>query len=130
MFRRFGCCNNYSRRCGCVRQSCVNRPCRCTRDVLNINEITYEELLEKVKEGATLIDVRTRQEFLEGHLEGAILIPYYEIFRRVQNIIPSKDQTIVVYCQNGGRSKRAYEILNRLGYNNVYNLKDGKEGIY
>ena len=129
MFRRFGCCNNYSRRCGCVRQSCVNRPCRSTRDVLNINEITYDELLEKVKEGATLIDVRTRQEFLEEHLERAILIPYYEISRRIGNIVPDKDRTIILYCKNGGRSIRAYGILNRLGYSNLYNLKDGLESI-
>ena len=129
MFRRFGCCNNYSRRCGCVRQSCINMPCRCTREVLNINEITYDELLQKVKEGATLIDVRTRQEFLEEHLERAILIPYYEIARRIGNIVPDKDRTIILYCKNGGRSIRAYTILSKLGYSNLYNLKDGLEGI-
>ena len=114
------------------------RSCRCrnniydccyTRDMLNINEINYEELKTKMQEGAILIDVRTKQEFLEGHLDGAILIPYYDIYSKIQNIVPSKDQMIIVYCKNGGRSLRAYDILNQLGYNNIYDLKGGIEGV-
>lgn len=119
IFRRFACCKKPSRTL--ESQKCG----RCTREAIDINEITYEKLLEKVNEGAVLIDVRTKQEFLEGHLNGAILIPYYEIYRNIQNIIPNKEQTIIVYCQNGGRSQKAYEILNRLGYKNLFNLKNG-----
>lgn len=129
MFRRFCCCNSYFRRCGCLRQRCGNISSRCTREMLNINEITYDELVEKVKAGATLIDVRTKQEFLEEHLERSILIPYYEIARRIGNIVPDKDRTIILYCKNGGRSIRAYGILSKLGYSNIYNLKDGLEGM-
>ena len=86
-------------------------------------------MLEKVKQGATLIDTRTKQEYLEGHFDNAILLPYFEILKRIESIIPDKEQVIVVYCQNGGRSKRAYKILKDMGYNNIYNLKGGREGV-
>lgn len=129
MFRKFCCFNNYFRRCRSIRQRCINRPCRCVCDISNINQIIYEELVQKVKEGAVLIDVRTRQEFLEEHLDRAILIPYYEIAKRISNIVPDKDRNIILYCKNGGRSIQAYGILSKLGYSKLYNLKDGLEGI-
>jgi len=120
IFRRFICCKMPSR---------PYRNREYIRKVININEITYDKLLEKVKEGAILIDVRTKQEFLEGHLDGAILIPYYEISKKIENILQNKEQTIIVYCLNGGRSIKAGEELKELGYKNIYNLKDGMEGI-
>ena len=129
MFRRCANYKNFAGGCRCSRQKCVRQQCKFTREILNINEINYDELLEKLKNGATLIDTRTKQEFLEGHLNGAILIPYYEMSRRIENIIPDKNRTIIVYCQNGGRSAKAYEVLKRLGYENVYNLKGGMEEI-
>ena len=106
-----------------------NKKFEFTRKIDNINQITYEELLGKVKSGAVLIDVRTKQEFLEGHINGAIVIPYYEISKKIENIIPNKEQEIIVYCKNGGRGVTAVETLNKLGYKNVYNLKGGMEGI-
>ena len=118
IFRRFALCKMPSRSWGCKK---------CTREVSNINEITYDKLLEKVKEGAVLIDVRTRQEFLEGHLDGAILIPYYEIESKIKGVVPNKNKKIIVYCKNGGRSQKAYSSLKRLGYSEVYNLKGGIE---
>ena len=124
IFRRFACCKIPSRAWGCK----IGRCRKCTREVLNINEITYDKLLEKVKEGAVLIDVRTRQEFLEGHLDGAILIPYYEIEYKIKGVVPDKNKTIIVYCKNGGRSQKAYSFLKKLGYSDIYNLKGGIEG--
>lgn len=106
-----------------------NKKCQFTREIANINQITYKELLERVKGGGILLDVRTKQEFMEGHLNGAIVIPYYEIKKKIENIIPNKEQEIIVYCKNGGRGVTASETLNKLGYKNVYNLKDGIEGI-
>ena len=129
MFRKFACCNNPFIRCGILRNKCGIPQCKCTRERLNIKEITYVELLEKAKEGTILIDVRTRQEFLEGHLKGAILIPYYDIRRKIAAVVPNKDAAIIVYCKNGGRSSTAYEILQGLGYTNIYNLKGGIEEI-
>lgn len=129
MFNRFRRCYFIKRRCEKNNEYLLNCQKNCNRETLNINEIDYNALLQKVKDGGILIDVRTRQEFLEGHLEGAILIPYYEIRKKIVNIIPTKEQCIVLYCQNGGRSVKAYEVLKKIGYSNLYNLKGGLEVI-
>ncbi len=72
------------------------------------------------KEGYTIIDARTEQEFAEGHIENAILIPEYEIANRAENELPDKDALILVYCRSGRRSKIASKELAQLGYTKVY----------
>ena len=79
--------------------------------------------------GALLIDVRSKQEYQEGHLLGAINIPEYEIVKRVQREIPRKNQLIVVYCQYGGRSRNVYTIMRKIGYSNIYNLYGGLDNL-
>ena len=93
-----------------------------------INEINFTKLKDMAAKGAVLIDVRSPQEYNEGHLPGAINIPEYEI-RRVKNEMPKLNQQIVVYCQYGGRSIDAYNMLKKMGYTNVYSLKGGLEMI-
>ena len=66
-----------------------------------------------------IIDARTDQEFAAGHIEGAILIPEYEIADRAEKELPDKEQLILVYCRSGRRSKIASEELVKLGYTNV-----------
>ena len=66
-----------------------------------------------------IIDARTDEEFAEGHIENAILIPEYEIAQRAEKELPDKDQLILVYCRSGRRSKIASEELVKLGYANV-----------
>ena len=99
---------------------------KCCRNLRN-GDITIEELKSKVLQGAILIDVRSNQEYREGHLQGAINIPEFEITNRIKQEIPKKNQLIIVYCQYGGRSRNAMTIMNKLGYNNVYNLYGGLE---
>ena len=89
------------------------------------NDITIEKLEEMKKQGAVIIDVRSLQEFKEGHIEGAISIPEYEIKNRMKKEIPNLEQTIIVYCGTGHRSKRAQKVLERMGYSQVYNLVNG-----
>ena len=101
---------------------------RCCRN-LQKDDITIEELKTKISQGAVLLDVRSNQEYREGHLQGAINIPDFEIINRIQREIPKKNQLIIVYCQYGGRSRNAMKIINKLGYNNVYNLYGGLEMI-
>ncbi len=55
----------------------------------------------------------------EGHIPGAILIPYTEIENKAIELIPDKDKLILVYCRSGRRSKIAAESLAKLGYTNV-----------
>ena len=87
---------------------------------------TYEQIsgaeakaLMDSESGYIIIDARTQEEYDQGHIPGAILIPEYEIADRAEKEIPDKDQLILVYCRSGRRSKIAAEELVKLGYTNV-----------
>ena len=69
--------------------------------------------------GYIIIDARTQEEFDEGHIENAILIPEYEISERAEKELPDKNQLILVYCRSGRRSKIAAEALVNMGYTDV-----------
>lgn len=88
-------------------------------------DIGIEEAKQLQNEGAILLDVRSPQEYREGHLDGAISIPEYDLKKEIKTIIPDNNKNIVVYCSSGGRSKKAQKILNKLGYQNVYNIYNG-----
>ena len=66
-----------------------------------------------------ILDVRTREEFNEKHIPGAILLPDYEVSLRAEEVLLDKDQLILVYCRSGRRSKKASEELVKLGYTNI-----------
>ena len=66
-----------------------------------------------------IIDARTAEEFAEGHIANAVLIPEYKIAARAEQELPDKDTLILVYCRSGRRSKIASEELVKLGYTNV-----------
>ena len=91
-----------------------------------VKEITYKKIsAEEAKEiidnssDYILLDVREENEFAEGHIEGAILIPYGEISDRAEEELPDKEKTILVYCRSGRRSSIAAEQLVELGYTDV-----------
>lgn len=90
------------------------------------NTLGYEQIsgeqaknLMDTEKDYIIIDARTTEEFNEGHIEGAILIPEYEIGERAEKELPNKDQLILVYCRSGRRSKIAAQALADLGYTNV-----------
>lgn len=89
---------------------------------LNKKDIDRKQLEKMLNNGAILVDVRSPQEFREGHLERALSIPEYEIISKHSRFFKSKDEVIIVYCTNGIRSKKAQRKLEKLGYINVYNL--------
>jgi len=97
----------------------------------NNEKIDYRTLLEMTKTDSNIIllDVRNAKEFSEGHLLGAINIPLSELEAKSSFLLPNKGQTIIVYCQMGGRSKKAGNILRKLGYTSVYELDGGLDGI-
>ena len=66
-----------------------------------------------------ILDVRTEEEFSKGHIDGAILIPDYEITDKAEEILTDKDQLILVYCRSGRRSKLAANSLAIMGYTNI-----------
>ena len=84
-------------------------------------QITAEEAKKIMDSGEEhiILDTREQDEFDEGHIPGAILIPYTEIENKAIEQIPDKDKLILVYCRSGRRSKIAAEALSKLGYTNV-----------
>lgn len=89
-------------------------------------ENTYKQItpaeaknLMDSKENYVILDVRTVEEFAEGHIEGAILIPDYEIGEKAESVLTDKEQLILVYCRSGRRSKSAASELAALGYTNI-----------
>lgn len=95
------------------------------------NEINYTELKNIVKNNpkAYIIDVRSNQEYIEGHLQNSINIPIYDLEKKVQYNIKNKDEIVILYCKSDKRSKRGKKILENMGYYNVFYLKDGIDGI-
>ena len=74
-----------------------------------------------IKEGALLVDVRSKQEVDQGMLKGAIHIPHTKINANKDKFGDDKNRTIVVYCKVGGRAGVAKQALEKLGYKNVIN---------
>ena len=84
-------------------------------------QITAEEAKKIMDSGEEhlILDTREQEEFDDGHIPNAILIPYTEIENKAEEMLPDKDKLILVYCRSGRRSKIAAESLSKLGYTNV-----------
>ena len=96
----------------------------CAQEVenkVNYENITAQEAKELMdrEEGYVILDVRTEEEYAQGHIPGAILIPDYEIETKAEEILTDKDQMILVYCRSGRRSKNAAQVLLELGYTDI-----------
>jgi rhodanese-related sulfurtransferase len=89
-----------------------------------ITKITAKQAKEMIDSSTELIvlDVRTQEEYDETHIEGAILIPDYEIDTQAEELITDKNATLLVYCRSGRRSALASQTLYELGYTSVYDF--------
>ena len=105
---------------------CCYRACFCNRSMDRF-DITMEQLKQMQAQGAIICDIRSPQEYNEGHLQGAILLPEYDIYKMANRLLPNKEQVIVVYCDTGARSYTSLRKLQRLGYQHVYNLYKGTD---
>ena len=85
---------------------------------MNITAQEAKQLMD-TQEGYIILDVREQEEFDQGHIPGAILIPYTQIEEMAPQMLPDKEQLILVYCRSGRRSKIAAEALVELGYTNI-----------
>jgi len=87
-------------------------------------KISPEEAKQMMDSDAAyiLLDVRTEEEFAEGHIAGAILIPDYELAEHAASELPDKSARILLYCRSGRRSANAANLLIELGYTNVYDF--------
>ncbi|NOJ97857.1 rhodanese-like domain-containing protein [Corallococcus sp. CA049B] len=79
------------------------------------------EAHQRVEAGATLVDVRTPEEFAAGHLPGAVNIPVDELPQRLAEL-GSPQKPLVIYCRSGARSGRAELLLKERGFQDVFNL--------
>ena len=104
------------------------RFCRrcCTNKYRDIKSITLNEMkqLLKTEENVTLVDVRSKQEYNEGHLRNSINIPVYDLLKIAKSKL-DYDSIIIVYCNAGTRSQKAVQILSKMGYKNLYNIREG-----
>ena len=98
----------------------------CTSGGESKLENSYEQItpaeakeIMDTQDGYVILDVRTQEEFDEAHIDGAILIPDYEIADKAESVLKDKDQLLLVYCRSGRRSKLAAEELVKLGYTDV-----------
>ena len=94
------------------------------KNVQNNEEIRYVSMNEIISimeenENYIILDVRTIEEYNEGHIPNAICIPNETIDEDVINKLPNKDQLILIYCRSGNRSKQAANKLKNLGYTNL-----------
>lgn len=85
---------------------------------VNITAQQAKEIMDTQK-GYVILDTRTREEYDESHIPGAILIPYDEILQKAESVLTDKNQLLLVYCRSGRRSKLASEDLVKLGYTNI-----------
>ena len=95
--------------------------CRNTEQI-TYKQISQEEAAEMMAkdDGHVIVDVRRMDEYIEGHIPGAICIPNENIDQEKPEKLPETDQIILVYCRSGNRSKQAAEKLAAMGYKNVY----------
>ena len=84
-------------------------------------QISQEEAAQQMEDGGDILilDVRRPDEFAAGHIVGAVNIPNETIGTEEIPQLPDKDQTILVYCRSGNRSKQASQKLADLGYTDV-----------
>ena len=85
---------------------------------MNITAEEAKKIMDS-EEGYIILDVRTQEEYDQGHIPGAIVISHEEIEAKAESVLQDKSQLILVYCRSGRRSKIAAEALVKLGYTNI-----------
>ena len=75
----------------------------------------------RAREGAVLLDVRTPEEYREGHIPGSVNVPLQSI-DKVASALADKTKTVFVYCRSGARSSQAVAFMKQMGYTEVHNI--------
>lgn len=89
------------------------------RSSMNYKLIPFDQAKDMIEKNTVLLmDVRTSNEYDLMHIKNAINIPVNEIEQKILQV--EQDKPLMVYCSSGARSKTAIQILNNLGYNNIY----------
>lgn len=84
---------------------------------VKISPAEAKEIMDN--EESIVLDVRTKDEYDQGHIEGAVLLPVDEISAKAEEVLKDKKEKILVYCRSGNRSATAAKTLIEMGYENV-----------
>ena len=95
-------------------------------DLLSKRKARYESLslMEglnryQTEENAVLLDVRTPEEFSEGHIPSAVNLSHEKVEKEISSLIPDKDTAVYIYCKSGVRAKKAAESMAKQGYTKI-----------
>jgi rhodanese-related sulfurtransferase len=88
----------------------------------NISDISGQELLSLDTSDWLILDVRSAQEYQQGHVPGAINIAHTDISQQVDQLLPFKDNTIVLYCRSGYRANKAATVLLGMAFSKLKHL--------
>lgn len=93
----------------------------------SVTNLSIEETKEFIQdqEDLFILDVRNKDEYDAGHIEGAVLIPLSELENRIDEVEEYKDKPVLVYCRSGNRSSQAVKILLDNDFLQIYHMKDG-----
>jgi rhodanese-related sulfurtransferase len=99
----------------------LNRNKKIIKKESSINYVSMDDIVQIMNENSDyiILDVRTVEEYNEGHIQNAICIPNEIIGEDTVNKLPNKEQLILIYCRSGNRSKQAAQKLKNLGYTNL-----------
>lgn len=92
-----------------------------------MTQISVDELYQNSQDfkDEVIMDVRTRQEYERGHIEGSINLSLEQIDKETNQFVPNMKTKIYVYCLSGSRSKIAVSRLEKMGYEHVFDVTNG-----
>ena len=105
--------------CGVSTEPVEEETMERTYEYTQISQDKAKEMMAE-DDGHIIVDVRREDEYAEGHIPGAILIPNESIVDTPPKELPDFDQIILIYCRSGRRSKEAAQKLADMGYTHIY----------
>lgn len=92
-----------------------------TSQSTKISQVEAKKIID-TEENIVILDVRTLEEYKEGHIKNSTLIPLDELESIIEDVIPDKKTKILVYCRSGNRSNTAVKKLATMGYINAFDF--------
>ncbi|THB75089.1 MAG: rhodanese-like domain-containing protein [Gammaproteobacteria bacterium] len=97
-----------------------------TRSINGAKSIDISTAISRFNQDkATFLDIRSNNEFANGHITGAINIPETDLEKRISDLIKFKEKEIIVYCQTGIRTAKSCKVLKDNGFNTISTLSGG-----
>lgn len=104
--------------------------CKGQEENNDVTKLSIDEAKTFLAENpeAVILDVRTPEEFKEGHIQGAVLINFFDQDFKEQVAALDKEKSVYIYCRSGNRSEKAGRILSQLGFTEIFDIEDGFVG--